>query len=84
MSTVYVPYAYKSFAFPARSGVQYVSTKTTAKGIENQRRYGRNFPHRVFVLSAITPMIGSVTVSSKRTAKNIVAITAGASPNTSV
>ncbi len=54
------------------------------KGTAVHRIQGRNFPHRVLVRSATTPMIGSNTASQTRTTRKSVPAAAAAIPNVSV
>ena len=53
-------------------------------GTAVHRIHGRNFPHRVLVRSAITPISGSNTASKTRTTRNNVPAAAAVIPNVSV
>ena len=53
-------------------------------GTAVQSTQGRNLPHRVFVRSATTPMIGSKIASHTRTTTRSVPAAAAVIPNVSV
>ena len=53
-------------------------------GTAVHRIHGRNFPQRVFVRSAMTPIIGSKIASKTRTTRNSVPAAAAVIPNVSV
>jgi hypothetical protein len=53
-------------------------------GMDPNKMYGRNLPHFVEVLSAIYPIIGSVTASHILAIKNTSPAFAGDIPNISV
>src|SRR6476620_2381723 len=70
MRRMYVMYAYISFPEGLRFGVV---KAITPNGTAVQSTHGRNFPQRVFVRSATTPINGSNTASYTRTTRNRVA-----------
>ena len=65
-------------------GVVNVNTPIIPNGIAIQSKYGRNFPQRVSVLSAMIPTNGSNAASQSRVTKNIVPTTAAEIPKISV
>src|SRR6476619_8442540 len=73
MRRMYVTYAYISFPEGLRFGVVNARKAITPNGTAVQSTHGRNFPHRVFVRSATTPINGSNTASYPRTPRNRVA-----------
>src|SRR5258708_36463067 len=72
MSATLVTYAYNTLAGVPKLGAVYASTITTPQGAAVQRIQGRNLPHRVFVRSASTPIIGSKNASQRRPRSSIV------------
>src|SRR4029079_2788392 len=58
MRRMYVTYAYTSFPDVERSGVVKARKPMIPNGTAVHRIQGRNFPHRVFVRSATTPISG--------------------------
>lgn len=81
---MYVTYAYPSFPDGLRSGVVNARRAMTPNGTAVQRIHGRNFPQRVLVRSATTPMNGSNPASNTRTTRNSVPAAAAVIPNASV
>src|SRR6478609_2797161 len=81
---MYVTYAYISLPEGLRFGVVNARKAITPNGTAVQSTHGRNFPHRVFVRSATTPINGSNTASYTRTTRNRVPAAAAVIPNASV
>ena len=66
------------------SGVVKVSTPIMPKGIAVHKTQGRNLPQRVFVRSAMAPIMGSLKASQILEIRNIVPATFAEIPKTSV
>src|SRR4051812_26446386 len=81
---MYVTYAYASLPDALRSGVVKARRAITPNGTAVQSTHGRNFPQRVLVRSATTPMKGSKNASATRATRNSVPAAAAVIPKVSV
>src|SRR5215213_8972465 len=84
ISRMYVTYAYASLPDGLRSGVVKARNPMIPNGTAVQSTHGRNFPQRVLVRSAITPISGSNAASNTRTTRKSVPAAAAVIPNVSV
>ena len=81
---IYVSSASTTFTVPDTLKVENVSRLKIDRKIGAKSRYGLNLPQRDFVLSAITPIIGSLTASQTRAMIKIMEIAAADNPTMSV
>ena len=65
-------------------GLVYARTIAIPNGKAVHRTHGRNLPHRVFVRSATTPIMGSKTASHSLGHSKMAAAVLADRPNTSV
>src|SRR5215831_186074 len=84
MSRMFVAPAHSSFHVVAKFGTVYAQIITTPQGIAVHSTHGRNFPQRVLVRSASTPIIGSKNASHRRPTSSIVPAAAAVIPSVSV
>ena len=76
-------YAHASFRlYESNDGVTKVRMPIRANGAAIHSRYGRYFPQREFVLSAMIPIIGSETASYTFVISSSSPASASVSPNT--
>src|SRR5512140_3838128 len=84
MSRMFVSSAHTRRPVDEKPGTEYASTITTPHGMAVHRIHGRNFPHRVFVRSAMTPIIGSKKASHRRPTRSMEPAAAAVIPSVSV